>query len=429
MRFSGTQSIFPCKEHEDVAVPIQSLIGADGALDIYPEVSGKGYFDIDYRKGQLSLRSKGFVGLIPISDTVAIHVVPRAPIGNLLYMIWRAGDRLASIEGFVRGYQETPGAVENAEELYVATLLSALREMKSRGVLKKYCAAETNEKRGRLLLGQTVSRFHSRGLRHRHVFEVHDLTANNAENQILKHTTERLLRHFSDDLAGENRKVANDLREIVSLFDGVDCVGITRQTVARQAARLIRGLPRSHRFYEPAIWLGYLIALKAGVVMEQVGRARFESVILDVSDVFERYIRRLLQEAATTHFGGCRVLDGNKKQVPLFTTTDLFNTQPDYYFRRGGQDIALADAKYKLKLATEDRYALIAFCEALGVHKAAFVCPRFPGEPLVDHQGTTRGGIQIHVIRIDLVATDLSIEEERFKKQIADSLSLPTAID
>jgi len=424
LTFSGTQTVFSCKEHSNVTVPFRLLLDENGSLDLYPEVSGKGYFDIDYRQGQLSLRAKGFVGLIPLSDNVAIHVEPRAPIGNLLYMIWRAGVGLTTLEGFVRGYQDRPGEVDDAEELYVATFIRALREMKSRGILKKYASRETQfEKRGRLLIGPTVSRFHSRGLRQNHVFQVNDLTVNNRENQILKYTVDRLLRHFVRD-PNQNREVARDLLEIDTLFRDVDSSAINPSVVAREVVRLIRGLPNSHKFYEPALWLCYLIAIKAGITMEQVGRAKFESVIIDVSKVFEHYVRKLCEEAADSHFGGCRVFDGNRQQVPLFVTNNTFLTQPDYYFRRDRIALALADAKYKPKIDTEDRYALVAFCEALNVKKSAFVCPQFGEQPLNDHQGTTRGGIEIHVVRIDLNAADLHAEELRFKSELATALGL-----
>ena len=63
---------------------------AEGKLDLYPEASAKGYFDIDFAEGRLVLKSRGFVGLIPLSDRVAIHVLPRAPIGST-YSIGRLG--------------------------------------------------------------------------------------------------------------------------------------------------------------------------------------------------------------------------------------------------------------------------------------------------------------------------------------------------
>jgi len=340
-------------------------------------------------------------------------------------MVWRAGVRLSALTGFIRSYQECPGTVENAEELYVSAFLSALRRIRSVGLLKKYLSRETElEKRGRLLLGPTVSRFHAAGQRHRHLFQVHELTVNNRENQILKRTLERLARHFLHDPAGLNRQIASDLREVLLLFSGVDATSITDLVVARESLGLIRGLPRNHRFYESAIWLAYLIATNSGIVMEKVGRAKFETVIIDVSAVFEKYVRALLREAAIPHLGGCSIFDGNVRQVPLFVTSSQFLVQPDYYFRRGVDYAAVADAKYKPKISTEDRYSLLAFCEALSVKRAAFVCPAFPGEPLTYHQGTTPSGVQVHVVRIDLRAPDLTGEEDQFKARIAGALGL-----
>src|SRR5947209_3689899 len=113
MTRSFSQNVHVCREYEILAVPVRDLMDDGGRLEVYPEVSAKGYFDIDYAEGRLVLKSKGFVGLIPISDRVTIHVLPRTPIGNLLYMVWRSGGKLTSIGGFIRGYQEQAWSVQN----------------------------------------------------------------------------------------------------------------------------------------------------------------------------------------------------------------------------------------------------------------------------------------------------------------------------
>lgn len=424
MRYSGAQTIFPCKEYEEVNIPFSLLMDSAGRLDLYTETSSKGYFDIDFRQGQLSLRSKGFVGLIPVSDKVAINVEPRAPIANLLYMIWRAGMRLNTISDFIRGYQEHPGRIDNPEELYVSTFLSALSDIQKVGPLKRYCRRTSDiQRRGRLLFAETISRFYSSGIRHRQSFEFFELTIDNRENQILKHITERLLSRFLSSESMQARAVARRLRLMLQLFSGVSSESVNNDLVAREAISLIRGLPGTHRFYEPALWLSYLMATKSGVRMERIGRAKFESLIIDVSDVFEQYVRSILR-GSDGMFNGCTVLDGNIHQVPLFLNSRQYPTQPDYYFRRQRINVGVADAKYKPNVATEDRYSLITYCEALGVKKCAFICPRFSDEQQSLLQGTTQGGIEVHVIRIDLNASDLASEEIKFKGLVAASLGL-----
>jgi 5-methylcytosine-specific restriction endonuclease McrBC regulatory subunit McrC len=211
---------------------------------------------------------------------------------------------------------------------------------------------------------------------------------------------------------------------MLTLFTSVNSGAATKLNVSREAIGLIRGLPRRYHFYEPALWLAYLIATKSGVLMESVGRARFDSLIVDMALVFENYVRKLCEEAVSRQFIGCQVFDGNKRAVPLFCTGAMFTTQPDYYFCRSGKCVAVADAKYKPKLSTQDRYEVLAFCESLGVSKAAFVCPQVGNSPVVAHHGTTRGGRELYVLSIDLGARDMLAEERRFQVQLGKTLGL-----
>ena len=240
-----TQITHVCKEYETLAVPMREIMDADGRLDIYPEVSAKGYFDIDYAEGRLVLKSRGIVGLIPLSDRVAIHVLPRAPIGNLIYMVWKAGLRISGLETFVRGYQEEWASLENPEAVYFDTFLRTLRECRRTGILRRYRERETDrELRGRLLLSKTVSRFRSHGLAHRQVFSVFDHSVDIAENRILKHTAERLVNHFRRDASTRGKETHAELRRLLDRFSRVDSTRVRPEDVARQTSGLVRGLHR-----------------------------------------------------------------------------------------------------------------------------------------------------------------------------------------
>ena len=242
MAFGVDQVIHPCYEHSDVAIPIKDLLGPDGGLDIYPDISGKGYFDIDYRKGELVLKAKGFVGLIPISDRLAIRVEPRTPIANLMYMIWRSGGEMKSLKSYVRTYRELPGTVADPERLYVSTFISAMTGVRGAGLLKQYLHRESErETRGRLLLGQTVSRFRSHGVRHLHVFDVTDHTVNNLANRILKATAMRLLRRVRTDHASFETGAAESLRDLLKLFEPVGVGLLLPEEIARETPRIVRG--------------------------------------------------------------------------------------------------------------------------------------------------------------------------------------------
>lgn len=425
MRLISDQTIIPCKEHETLQLSVRELLDKDGNLSIYPDVLGKGYFDIDFRGGRLVLRSTRYIGLIPISDRIAIHVEPKVPIGNLFNMISRAGVQVSALPGFVRGYAESRDPAVSPEDFYLDTFISALRPTRTAGPLKQYTSYETSkELRGRLLAASTISRYRSRGICNVHSFEVHNQTLDNVANRIIKHTAERLLKHITARPYGNKRDIAREIARLLDAFSSVNSALVNPSIVARNTINVIRGLPASHRFYEPALWLSYLIATESGVKMESVGRPRFETLIIDVADVFEHYVRELCRDSAVHHFGGCRVVDGNLKPIQLFLQGGTFPSHPDVYFLRQGAACAVVDAKYKPKLSAEDRYELIGFCEALNVTRAAFVCPRFSEASNTVHVGTTSTGKQIYIAFIDLSAADMEIEELRFTQELGQTLGL-----
>lgn len=416
------QTVYPCEEYGEVAVPIASLL-KNGELDVYPGIAGsKGYFDIDYRKAKLMLRATRYVGLIPISDSVAIHVRPRAPIGNLLWMVARSGMRPARLEGFLRSYQHRPGESKTPEELYLEVFLSTLERIRRRGLLKTYQTRESDSDwRGRPLVSRTVARFRSKGYAHRAVFQVADYTADSPENRALKHITRRLLRHLEQSSSPEDAQLAARAVRLMARLGAVHDDRTSSRSLSRTLPSVMRRLRPSHAYYEPALWLAYLIATRSGVAIEQIGRARFESVVVDVGTVFENYVRRLCMEAvlAHTHFRGLQAVDGNRVPIRLFRSGRPIDVQPDVYFTAAGRPVSVADAKYKPEPGRGDRHEMVAFCEAAEVGRAAFVCPQMPGTRPFEHYGTTPRGLEIALVRIDLNASDMNAEEAAFLERLS----------
>lgn len=420
MDLTGKRTVYPCQEYQTATVPFSALL-KDGELEIYQQVST--LFDVHYQKGALSLRAKGHVGYIPISDHVAINVQPRAPIGNLLWMVWRSGLPLANIKGFVRRYQERPDTIQKPEELYAGAFLEALKETATSGTLRRYQRRESDTaKRGRLLLGQTVSRFRGRGNKFRYVFELSDFTADIPENRLIKGIAERLIAHLSAEGSSGGVDAARQLTRLLEPFSLVNGLPGDPARLAASVERLARTLPRTHAFYEPILWLCFLVATKSGLAMERVGRVLFDSIIIDVARVFEHYVRRVCVANERTIFGEGKVMSGSARPIVLFPSTKKFQTEPDLYITLKGKPLAVADMKYKPEPSREDRYELLTFCEAAQVKRAAFICPLIGGtHPRVSY-GQTAGGINVDVLRFNLAAQDMEREEASFLSNLRGSL-------
>jgi 5-methylcytosine-specific restriction enzyme subunit McrC len=355
-----------------------------------------------------------------LADYVPGHIIGKFLQGCILEDVARVGGGLGK-----DGYAEDPVAACDIEDVYANSFLAALSSLRRGGLLKRYVTKETDQElRGRLLLTKSINRQYARGSKSSPIFELSEHTVDIDENRLLKGTAERLKGHFLARGGAKNIAIAKRLHEIVQLMVGVTSLAQIGPAAVRRIPILLRRLPPSHDFYEPALWLSYLVAMGRSVKMEVLGQARFETLIVDVSAVFEQYVRKLLQEARQRNFPEIEVIDGNEYPVPLFVTGITHKTHPDYYFRSRQTLVALADAKYKPEPSAQDRYEVLAFCEALGVQRAAIICPRTQPGPRVIHHGTTRAGRQISIVRIDLAAADLAKEESDFTKAIAEILQL-----
>lgn len=427
MRLDAAQTIHQCEEFSEVGIPIRDLL-VDGNLDIFPEVATRGFFDIDYRRGTLVLRATKYVGLIPISQRVAIHVRPRAPIGNLMWLAWRTGMVIPKLDGVMRGYAVRAEEIDSPEALYVDAFLTALEGIASGQILKRYRTGEAEGAlRGRLSVSRSIGRFYARGIRHRHVFEPTELTADNLENRILKHTAQRVLRFVrQSQMPGTAVRTAR-LGKALQPLQFVDDSQLSPREVARHAQRLIRSLPSTHSHYETALWLSYLIATNSGVSLEEFGPTRLETVVLNVSDIFEAYVRHVCAEAESSL--GCSVRDGNRQTLRLFVQGAPVPIKPDIYFVREHHVLAVADAKYKPAPSEEDRYALISYCDATGAQRGAMILPADVVHPVSTHLGDTRGGKRLDIIRVNLAATDMRLEEAKFLAEIRSLLSPAPAQD
>jgi 5-methylcytosine-specific restriction enzyme subunit McrC len=391
----------------------------DGAIDVYPSAAGKGFFDIDYRAGKLVLTAKNHVGLIPINDRVAIHVIPRFPVENLLYILGKADPVLRYVTGFARTYLISTDSVGNPERLFGEMMLRRLREMRQRGILRRYIATtEAGGLRGNILLGPTVSRYIARGIRYKHVRRVVSLAADLPENRVVKRALIKLAEYYSRGSSKEQKLYARHSEQLLMLFDSVSD-STAEPGLGVNLPKYVRALPMAHGEYASLLWLAYLIESKKGVELERLGGATFDTFVVNLAELFESYLRNLIREHVAHVFPGCFVEDGNKRPVRLFAQGQSNPVKPDIYVTRGGVTVALLDAKYKPRIKEEDRYELLAFCDALRIKKALLVSPGNASDSGVTVLGTTQSGVELLHAKIDLSSRDMMRAETDFVRVVS----------
>lgn len=183
----------------------------------------------------------------------------------------------------------------------------------------------------------------------------------------------------------------------------------------RQLSTKIHTLsPRLLHYREP-LWSAYLILQSVLPELSFDGFVRLESLIIDVSKVFEAFLRREPAVRLAAH--GYRVQDGNNAPRPFFRDGGVYSVHPDIIIRRGDDVVAVLDAKYKPEPKESDRYEVLSFMDAMPVSLGGFVCPA-DGIDTSRFLGTTASGKEMVLLRYDLAAGDPDVEADRFAANV-----------
>ena len=412
---------FACKEFEPVSVSLDYLV-VEGKIKLYPEAAR--YFDLDFRDGNIVVAPKNFVGLIPVNDRLAIHVLPRFPITNLFHILHRSSATLKFIEGHLRTYEVTEGAgIQDPIALLADQLTHASTAVRRSGLLRRYSSYEHDGlPSGAIDFPRTVSRFRTAGIRHKQVWNRTEHSVQLRENQLIKLALQKLLSYY----VSLNHKRLSDkvtvIREALFLFDAVDLPNEYVHFTEQELARMVCKLPNSHRQYGPLLWLAFLIHSRKGIAIEQSGTAAFDTFVVNMAAVFEDYVRVLTSEAAEQLVTGSRARNGNIDQVNLFVEGDKHKVKPDIYLHRGSMNVAVLDAKYKPHLKAADRYEVLAFCEALATKKAVLISPS-DGYVAPLLLGKTPGAVEVWIVKINLATGDMLQNERQFVADLAVTLA------
>lgn len=404
-----TVEIVECEEFGEIEVRVSRLL-ENGELALDPRIQSRGYLNIALAKGQVVFRADRHVGLIPINSQFAVRVRPRASIANLSYMIARSGVAPFAIPAFSRGYLPRFEAADNVEKIYRRSLLLGIGRVVERGLMKAYLEQENPPKwRGRLLVSETVTRHASKGIKYKQEFAFNTLSFSSIENIALRAALDQLAKWIE----AEDRKSPDlgEARRLQHHFSGVREWDRPTATLVSQLGRKIAYLPPQLAYYRDPLWMAFLLLQRTIPDVGADGSVALDSLVTDVSKVFEAYVRRGLVDRADQE--GWRIADGNLKPSSFFTDNGAYEVRPDIVVAGQGKPIAVLDAKYKLSPKESDRYELLSFMDALGVEHGAFVCPATAGERS-GFIGTTSGGKRMSILRYDLNADDPQAEEERF---------------
>lgn len=406
--------VVECQEFDEIEVGIDRLL-VDGQIALDKRIVEKGYLSFSLSKGRVIFRADKHVGLIPLNDAVAVRVRPRTEVGNLAHMIVRSGQAPFAIPDFSRGYLPNFESGADVERFYASPMVVAAERVIARGLMKSYVAVPNPPPwRGRLMVSDTIKRHRARNVRYKGEFEFNTLSYAGVENEAIK----LALRQVRRWLAASDKKsmlipradAALSALHAVPEFEGR--LGPMVQDIARSAGRL----PSQYLYYRDALWTAYLLLQRMLPDPKAEGFVTLDSMVVDMSMVFEHFIRRSIVDRAAAK--GWRIVNGENIVFPFFADGGDWRVKPDLVVYEGSTIRAILDAKYKPDLKESDRYEVLSFMEALGVQRGGFICPQKADVPS-RYLGVTTGGKVLSNLRFDLAATDLDAEADRLVGNIA----------
>jgi 5-methylcytosine-specific restriction enzyme subunit McrC len=415
--------IFPCVERQSVEVPLNDLLTATGKFEIWPIVASKGYFDIDYRGGQLVFKAGKFVGLIPINDRVVIDVKPKVSVADLLHIVDVAEEEVSFLGFFIRPYKEQKGVEDSLLGLMVRTLLKQLHQVENEGVYKTYVRVqESGTFKPRINFSRTMQREWCRGNFSRTSNEVFHFTRDHALNRLIKFTI-WYCGHYLELRSGAS-EIREELNFFYNLFENVP-LDLSRSFLADARSTVESSqIPLLRNYYLGIAKTCLLIIGDRSVSLETAGSdVTLLSFILNLEDVFEKYVRNVLRQWVKTEQSEVKVRDGNKgKRNYLFHDSRVFDIYPDIYLTMGAKRPLVADVKYKPKIDEHDRYQVISHSVSMGAKKAVIIVPAFQG----GNSGLIRrgqicdaNGIEVFEYHMKLDG-DLASEEAKMGKAIIE---------
>ena len=269
-----------------------------------------------------------------------------------------------------------------------------------------------------MLASDTVRSHAAKGIRYRHEFDHSTLSPSTIENIALKTALSQ-----TRDWFRQNDRRNPIVGEVSSLLHGLwpvtDWEGKRSELVSRLAKRIRTLSPRLSHYRDP-LWASLLILQSSIPEVGFDGFVRLDSLIVDVSTVFEAYLRRELAERLLPL--GYQVEDGNRSPEALFSDAGPYTVHPDMVIRRDGTVVGLLDAKYKPDPKEQDRYEVMAFMDSFGTNVGGFVCPA-TGADTSRYLGVTKSGKKLYSLRYDLAAHDSAAESDRFAHNVVQMVT------
>lgn len=416
MSKNNAQRTFTVASRSSIELPVSDVM-SNGQFELFSRVEDKALLFLQIRRGKLTITAGRYVGLIPLTPLISINVVPKLGVSNLTHVLELSRGSLITLNDVDRIYDTVATTGATVLSFLLQNLIDALTAVCDKGLLKDYVktADVASDLRGGLNMSATIQTCWSKGQKHRANFDRYDQTTNVAPNRLIKFALEyalTVLAKSGGDL--KLRKHANCIHhELPSEIQNYS----SKDYAVCQSIVQKRSLPATRGYYYRALEVALLILSKRSVCMDHLGsEIALQTFLLDFEEVFERYLRRVLEMRTEK---GVRVFDGNGDgKKSLYDNRSHPPAQPDIVLQHPAGTVLIAEVKYKEKPDRADINQAITYAVCYRTDKVVLIHQSRANGPFGLYPIGTINGISITGYGFNLDAHDLEKEEQAFASSL-----------
>lgn len=344
-------------------------------IDLTPSWDAPGTFD---------LTARGYIGAIAL-DGLQIVLEPKVPLNTAVHMLAVLGDVPPLAE------RVAPIGTSGLTDLVARWFVGVAGPLVERKLLRRYQThqEETLFVRGQIdVVGSLRLQFSGRPTLD---CRFDEYTADVLENQILLAAA-----LTAQQLPGLGRETASRLRRMVAMLSEVT----PRVPAGWERSGVI--LDRLSQAYEPSLALANWILERASPELGKgYATSRFQAFLIGMSDVFQRYVTKVLAERLPAGF----ILTAEPGGW-LDTAHQLTKSYPDIVVRTPGGEVVVLDTKYKNlaghpRPSETDVYQVVTYCVTRGSRRGVLVYPASGFDTAFKYE-IVKAGIALTCFPLDL---------------------------
>jgi len=415
--------ILRLKEYQSCVAPSE-IFSESGELLIQPELLGKNFFSVRYKKKELILQAGGYVGLFKLNSNLSMRVDAKVNIKNFSRILALSQGTPSALNAMEASYEYLMENIKSINVYLIESFLHFVEQVHVAGFHKEYTTITQSNSlpKGRIDFKKTLNSFNKTVITH----TFNQRSINTECNQIVKWMLVELLKDKEFCKKNTNKY---KIIKLLSSMDKVTYVRFDTNYLNKVFSEVF--LAKLNGNYRNLFSIIKIIINQWSVDLLSVGKTKAYSIIINLENVFEKYLLNSLIIKSSI-LNELSILDGNQKP-PSGGAKGLFSeTAGDEYFYGASvtatPDIVVFSSEFKFRnIVIDVKYKVVDnLCDREDLNQIITYVSSYEacaGILIIPMHQNTKYKIQclgsilgrsIYQYSFDLNAVDLNKEEKEF---------------